>query len=119
LRLPIVVPNPAHSQFIARESSDPREETLSLPAARARQLLNLPSGDSVLAYRDRAIVKLYFNSPIFTVQGYQIDVFSNGGSLMPASTGSSNLVPNPASLTGVVNSSQGARNLQFGLKYSF
>jgi hypothetical protein len=42
LRLPIVVPNPAHSQFIARESSDPREETLSLPAARARQLLHLP-----------------------------------------------------------------------------
>jgi hypothetical protein len=39
LRLP-VVPNPAHSQFIARESSDLREETLSLPAARARQLLN-------------------------------------------------------------------------------
>jgi hypothetical protein len=39
LRLPILVPNPAHSQFIARESSEPREETLSLPAARARQLL--------------------------------------------------------------------------------
>ncbi|MCU1261283.1 MAG: TonB-dependent receptor [Bryobacterales bacterium] len=61
----------------------------------------------------------FFNSPIFTVQGYQIDVFSNGGSLMPVSTGSSNLVPNPSSLTGVVNSSQGARNLQFGLKYTF
>jgi hypothetical protein len=30
LRLPIVVRKPAHSQFIARESSDPREETLSL-----------------------------------------------------------------------------------------
>lgn len=60
-----------------------------------------------------------FNSPIFTVQGYQIDVFSNAGSLMPASSGSSTLVPNPTSLTGVVNSSQGARNLQFGLKYSF
>ena len=61
----------------------------------------------------------FFNSPIFTVQGYQIDVFSNSGSLMPASPGSSTLVPNPNSLTGVVNSSQGARNLQFGLKYSF
>jgi Phage integrase, N-terminal SAM-like domain len=36
LRLPIVVPNPAHSQFIARESSDPREETLSLPASRCQ-----------------------------------------------------------------------------------
>ncbi len=30
LRLPITVPNPAHSQFIARESSDPREETKAL-----------------------------------------------------------------------------------------
>jgi hypothetical protein len=49
LRLPIVVPNPAHSQFIARESSDPREGTLSVPAAGARQLLNLPTGDSMLA----------------------------------------------------------------------
>ncbi len=34
LRLPILVLNPPHSQFIARESSDPHEETLSLPAAR-------------------------------------------------------------------------------------
>jgi hypothetical protein len=47
LRLPILVPNPAHSQFIARESSDPREETLSLPATRARQLLNMSAGDSI------------------------------------------------------------------------
>jgi Carboxypeptidase regulatory-like domain len=49
-----------------------------------------------------------FNTPIFTVQGYQIDVvgFNPNGS-----------VATP--LTGVVNSSLGARNLQFGLKYSF
>jgi site-specific recombinase XerD len=64
LRLPVIVPNPAHSQFIARESSDPRKETLSLPAARARQLLTLPAGDSVLAHRDRAIVALYLYSGI-------------------------------------------------------
>ncbi|MCU1260562.1 MAG: hypothetical protein JWO80_3447 [Bryobacterales bacterium] len=69
LRLPIMVPNPAYSQFIARESSDPREETLSLPAARARQLLNLPTGDTVLAYRDRAIVKLYLYSGIRLAAG--------------------------------------------------
>jgi hypothetical protein len=56
LRLPIMVPNPAHARFIARSSSsDPLDETLALPAARARQLLNLPAGDSVLDYRDRAI----------------------------------------------------------------
>jgi len=41
-----------------------------------------------------------FNTPIFTVQGYSIDV--HGGSN-----------------EGVVNTSQGARNLQFGLKYRF
>jgi hypothetical protein len=70
-----------------------------------------------LEFRAEAIN--FFNSPIFTVTGYQIDVFSQSGSLMPASQGSNNLVPSPASLTGVVNSSLGARNLQFGLKYSF
>jgi hypothetical protein len=41
-----------------------------------------------------------FNSPIFVLQGYAVDVF-----------GGSNF--------GVVNSSAGARNLQFGLKYRF
>ena len=53
------------------------------------------------------------NTPIFTVQGYQIDVFTNGGTLLP------NGQRNPNSLTGVVNSSLGARNLQFALKYTF
>jgi site-specific recombinase XerD len=69
LRLPILVPNPAHSQFIARESSDPHEETLSLPAARARQLLNVSAGDSILAHRDRAIVKLYLYTGIRLATG--------------------------------------------------
>jgi integrase/recombinase XerC len=59
LRLPIIVPNPAHSQFIPRSGSDPVEETHALTAARARQLLGFPSGDSVLDYRDRAILKFY------------------------------------------------------------
>src|SRR5579871_497734 len=65
-----------------------------------------------------------FNSPIFTVQGYQIDIFSNAYSLMTPSGGactssSANCVRNPSALTGVVNSSLGARNLQFALKYTF
>src|SRR5262249_27517056 len=30
MRLPITVPNPAHAQFIARESSDPRDETKAM-----------------------------------------------------------------------------------------
>jgi len=61
-RLPITVPNPAHAQFIARGSSDPRDETKALSATRARQLMGLPSGDSVLDYRDRAIVKFFLYS---------------------------------------------------------
>jgi integrase len=62
LRLPITVPNPAHAQFIAREASDPRDETKALSATRARQLMGLPHGDSVLASRDRAILKFYLYS---------------------------------------------------------
>jgi site-specific recombinase XerD len=56
LRLPITVPNPAHAQFISRSSTDARDETRALTAPRARQLLSLPSGDTVLAARDRAIL---------------------------------------------------------------
>jgi integrase/recombinase XerC len=62
LRLPITVPNPAHAQFISRESTDAREETRALSATRARQLMGLPSGDSVLDYRDRAILKFFLYS---------------------------------------------------------
>jgi site-specific recombinase XerD len=62
LRLPITVPNPAHAQFISRESADPREETRALSAARARQLVGLPAGNSVLDYRDRAILKFFLYS---------------------------------------------------------
>jgi site-specific recombinase XerD len=62
LRLPIMVPNPAHAQFISRESTDPREETRALSAARARQLVGLPAGNSVLDYRDRAILKVFLYS---------------------------------------------------------
>jgi len=58
-KLPIIVPNPAHSQFIGRESKDPVEPTQALSAPRARQLIGSPEGDSVLAYRDRAILKFY------------------------------------------------------------
>jgi integrase/recombinase XerC len=64
LRLPITVSNPAHAQFIARESTDARDETRALTATRARQLMGLPVGDSILAYRDRAILKLYLYSGV-------------------------------------------------------
>ena len=62
LRLPITVPNPAHAQFIPRGSSDPRDETKALSATRARQLMGLPSGDTVLDFRDRAIIKFFLYS---------------------------------------------------------
>ena len=50
--LPITVPNPAHAQFIPRGSSDPRDETKALSATRARQLMGLPSGDTVFEWRN-------------------------------------------------------------------
>lgn len=74
MRLPVVVPNPAHAQFIARASSDPREETLALPAARARQLLSMPAGESVVAYRDRAILKLYLYTGSRLAAGCRLEV---------------------------------------------
>jgi len=64
LRLPVNVPNPAHAQFIARESSDPLEGTRALTATRARQLMGLPAGDEVLDFRDRAILKTYLYTGI-------------------------------------------------------
>ncbi|MBZ5532397.1 MAG: tyrosine-type recombinase/integrase [Acidobacteriia bacterium] len=59
LRLPITVPNPAHAQFISRESSDPVDETRALSETRARQLVAMVTGDSLLDLRDRAILKFY------------------------------------------------------------
>jgi site-specific recombinase XerD len=58
-RLPITVPNPAHSQFISRETQEPVTPTEALSATRARQLMSLPEGESVMAYRDRAVLKFY------------------------------------------------------------
>jgi integrase/recombinase XerC len=74
LRLPITVSNPAHAQFIARESTDARDETRALTATRARQLMGLPVGDSVLAYRDRAILKLYLYSGVRLSTGCSLKV---------------------------------------------
>jgi integrase/recombinase XerC len=74
LRLPITIPNPAHAQFISRESADPRRETKALSLLRARQLMNLPSGESVLDYRDRAILKLFIYSGIRLGTGCRLKV---------------------------------------------
>ncbi|MFO0807577.1 MAG: tyrosine-type recombinase/integrase [Gemmataceae bacterium] len=74
MRLPVIVPNPAHSQFIPRSSSDPVDETQALTITRARQLIGLPQGDSVVASRDRAILKLYLYSGIRLATGCRLKV---------------------------------------------
>ncbi len=74
MRLPITVPNPAHAQFIARETSDARDETKALSATRARQVMGMPSGDGLLDYRDRAILKLYLYSGIRLSTGCRLKV---------------------------------------------
>lgn len=74
MRLPIIVPNPAHSQFIPRSSSDPVDETQALTVAKARQLLGLPQGDSVIDYRDRAILKFYLYSGARLATGCNLKV---------------------------------------------
>jgi integrase/recombinase XerD len=58
-KLPITVQNPAHKDFIKRPSTDPVEETKSLSPGNARKLMGFPSGETVLEYRDRAILKFY------------------------------------------------------------
>ena len=81
LRLPITVPNPAHAQFVSRESTDARDETRALSATRARQLMGLPAGDSLLDYRDRAILKffLYSGARLSTVCRLKISDFHQDG----------------------------------------
>jgi site-specific recombinase XerD len=74
LRLPITVSNPAHAQFIARESSDPVDETRALSETRARQLMGMPAGDSLLELRDRAILKFYLYTGARIATGCKLTV---------------------------------------------
>lgn len=74
LRLPITVPNPAHAQFISRESSDPVDETRALSETRARQLMAMPAGDSLLDLRDRAILKFYLYTGARIETGCKLNV---------------------------------------------
>lgn len=61
MRLPMNLPNPASSQFVARPARDPVSPTLDFSPNMAHQLLALPSGETSVDYRDRAIqaVDLY------------------------------------------------------------
>ncbi len=58
-RLPVIVPNPAHKNHIPREDAEPVAPTKELTFSRVRQLKELAAGESVLAYRDRAIIYFY------------------------------------------------------------
>jgi integrase len=79
-RLPINVPNPAHVQFVPRERHDVVEPRRPLTATRARQLMGLPKGESVLDYRDRALIKtaLYTGVRIGTLARFRIEDFDAG-----------------------------------------
>jgi site-specific recombinase XerD len=74
LRLPITVPNPAHAQFISRESSDPVDETRALSETRMRQLIGMPARDSLLDLRDRAILKFYLATGARIATGCMLSV---------------------------------------------
>jgi integrase/recombinase XerC len=74
LRLPITVPNPAHAQFITRQSSDPRDETKALTNTRARQLMGMPASEDIVDYRDRAIIRLYLYTGIRLSTGCRLRV---------------------------------------------
>ncbi len=80
LKLPVVVSNPAHAQFIRREGTEPRTPTIALKRNQAHKLMSLPKGDSVLATRDRAILAVFLYAGIrirtacvLTVSGFQDD----------------------------------------------
>ena len=74
-KLPILVHNPAHKDFIKRPSTDPVDETPALSARNARKLMELPNGDDqVLALRDRAILKFYLFTGARIRTGCLLDV---------------------------------------------
>ena len=73
-RLPVIIPNPAHSQFLPRGAADAVEETRSLTLAKARRLLTLPAGDSLLSLRDRAILAFYLYSGARIATGCRLEV---------------------------------------------
>ena len=74
MRLPITVRNPAHAQFIGREFADARDETRARAATRARQLMGMPVGGTVLDFRDRAILKFYLYSGVRLSTGCRLKI---------------------------------------------
>ena len=82
MRLPVQSPNPAHAQFIKRETTEPVRPTVPLTRSKAHKLMSLPSKkddgmDEVLEVRDRAILAtfLYVGLRISTVCKLNISDF--------------------------------------------
>jgi site-specific recombinase XerD len=77
LRLPIQVANPADKEFVARDNADPARERQHFSAAKARQLFSLPAGETILDYRDRALLKvlLYAGVRIGTLLRLEVEDF--------------------------------------------
>ena len=76
LRVALVEPVACQSQ-----STDARDETRALSATRARQLVGLPTGDSILDNRDRAISKffLYSGARLSTACRLEVSDFHQDG----------------------------------------
>lgn len=53
-RLPVNLPNPAHRDWNPRLKDKPKKLTRDLTLAQMHELLTLPKGEDVIAYRDRA-----------------------------------------------------------------
>ena len=72
--LPITFPNPAHAQLISRNPPIPpkRRGRFRCPA---RQTLSMPAGESVIALRDRAILKFYIYSGARIATGCRLKGF--------------------------------------------
>ncbi len=73
-RLPIQVPNPAHAQFIDRESREPVSPTVVMQRKNAHKLMSLPTGDSIIAKRDRAIIATYLYTGIRISTGCRLRI---------------------------------------------
>jgi integrase len=73
LRLPNTVPNHAHAQFIARESSDPVDETRALSQTRARQLMGCLETPCISCVT-RAILKFYLYTGARIATGCKLTV---------------------------------------------
>lgn len=73
-QLNAIVANPAHAQFVPRLAGTPRKQTPAMSAEHARMLMELPQGESVLAYRDRAILKTYLYTGLRLSTGCRLRV---------------------------------------------